>query len=75
MLELAPPYVQTELTGARQARDPRAVPLDVYVAEVMSLLMRQDQPRGEVLVAQDLARRTAERDGRYDEVFAQINPA
>lgn len=75
VLELAPPYVQTELTGARQASDPRAVPLEAYVAEVMTLLEQRDHPRGEVLVARDLGRRTAERDGRYDEVFALMNPA
>jgi len=27
VLELAPPYVQTELTGDRQASDPRAMPV------------------------------------------------
>ncbi len=74
VLELAPPYVQTELTGAHQASDPRAVPLDAYVAEVMGLLERGDHPRGEVLVERDRARRSAERDGRYEEVFAAMNP-
>ena len=75
VLELAPPYVQTELTGAAQATDPRAVPVDAYVAEVMDLLERGEHPRGEVLVARDHERRTAERDGRYDALFARINPA
>lgn len=74
VLELSPPYVQTELTGRGQASDPRAVPLDAYVAEVMGLLERGEHPRGEVLVARDGSRRTAEREGRYDDVFAQINP-
>lgn len=74
VLELAPPYVQTELTGAQQASDPRAVPLDAYVAEVMQLLERGDHPRGEVLVARDRERRSAEREGRYDAVFAAMNP-
>jgi uncharacterized oxidoreductase len=74
VLELAPPYVQTALTGARQAADPRAMPVAAYVAEVMQLLERQDHPRGEVLVARDRFRRSAERDGRYDAVFAAINP-
>ena len=75
VLELSPPYVQTELTGAAQAADPRAVPLQAYVAEVMQLLEAGDHPRGEVLVERDRFRRTAERDGRYDEIFAAINPA
>ncbi len=75
VLELAPPYVQTELTGARQASDPRAIPLPAYVAEVMQILEAGDHPGGEVLVAADHGRRTAEREGRYDAVFAQMNPA
>lgn len=74
VLELAPPYVQTELTGGGQASDPRAMPLAVYVAEVMQLLASKDHPRGEVLVERDRARRWAERDGRYDATFAAMNP-
>lgn len=73
VLELAPPYVQTELTGAQQASDPRAVPVDAYVAEVMQLLERGEHPRG-VLSERDHARRWAERDGRYEAVFATMNP-
>lgn len=75
VLELAPPYVQTELTGVEQASDPRAMPLDVYVAEVMQLLEQEQHPRGEVLVERDRGRRWAERDDRYEAVFAAINPA
>ena len=75
VLELAPPYVQTELTGEHQASDPRAIPLDAYVAEVMHLLETQNHPGGEVLVERDRGRRSAEREGRYDAVFAAINPA
>lgn len=74
VLELAPPYVQTELTGGGQASDPRAMPLAVYVAEVMQLLASKDHPRGEVLVERDRARRWAERDGRYVATFAAMNP-
>ena len=75
VLELSPPYVATELTGPGQVLDPRAVPLEAYVAEVMRLLETGNHPSGEVLVERDYFRRTAERDGRYDEVFAAINPA
>jgi uncharacterized oxidoreductase len=74
VLELAPPYVRTTLTGAPQAADPRAMPVDAYVAEVMLLLGWQDHPRGEVLVERDRARRWAERDGAYDATFAAMNP-
>ena len=75
VLELSPPYVATELTGPGQVSDPRAVPLDAYVAEVMQLLETSNHPGGEVLVKRDHFRRTAERDGRYEEVFSTINPA
>jgi len=75
VLELSPPYVQTELTGDRQATDPRAMPLDAFIAEVMQLLERGDHPGGEVLLARDHARRWAERDGSYDAIFAAMNPA
>lgn len=38
MLELAPPYVQTELAGEHQLTDPRAMSLDAFITEVMALL-------------------------------------
>ncbi|KAF1004732.1 MAG: putative oxidoreductase [Luteibacter sp.] len=74
VLELSPPYVQTELTGEHQAKDPRAMPLADYVTEVMQLLAMGRHPNGEVLVERDMARRRAEREGRYDEMYAAINP-
>ncbi|TCR60610.1 SDR family NAD(P)-dependent oxidoreductase [Bosea sp. BK604] len=74
VLELSPPYVQTELTGAQQASDPRAMALDDYVREVMGLLERGDHPRGEILLERDMPRRWAERDGSYDTIFAALNP-
>lgn len=74
VLELSPPYVRTALTGMEQASDPRAMPLEAYIAEVMQMLRRGDHPRGEVLLERDHARRWAEHDGRFDEIFSAMNP-
>lgn len=74
VLELSPPYVQTELTGAAQAADPRAMPLSSYIPEVMAMLEQGNHPRGELLLERDQARRWAERDGTYDSIFAAMNP-
>jgi len=38
VLELAPPYVQTELLGAQQASDPRAMPLKDFIDETIRVL-------------------------------------
>jgi uncharacterized oxidoreductase len=72
VLEIAPPYVQTELTGRFQAEDPNAMPLGEYVSEVMRLL--EDPPAsGEILVERVRSRRFAERNGTYDQLFEEWN--
>lgn len=73
VLELAPPYVQTELVGPDQATDPRAMPLADYAAEVMQSLGGPTPPSGEILVARVEALRWAERNGVYDQTFAALN--
>jgi uncharacterized oxidoreductase len=75
VLELSPPYVQTELGGPQQATDPYAMPLDAFADEVMALLDAGDTPDGEVLVERVMSYRGAEREGRYAEAFAQGNPS
>jgi short-subunit dehydrogenase involved in D-alanine esterification of teichoic acids len=41
VIELAPPYVQTQLLGEGQAADPLAMPLAEFIAEVMDILTKQ----------------------------------
>ena len=72
VLELAPPYVQTELTGAFQASDPNAMPLPDYIAETVALL-RNPPPSGEILVERVQGRRFAERDGTYEKLYTEWN--
>jgi uncharacterized oxidoreductase len=67
VLELAPPYVQTELGGPQQASDPRAMPLDEYTQEVMQILEENTFEKGEILVDRVKPLRTAEKDGKYQE--------
>ena len=73
VLELAPPYVQTELTGPGQAVDPHAMPLADYADEVMRVLEDGNLPRGEILVERTKPLRWAERDGTYETMFAALN--
>jgi uncharacterized oxidoreductase len=75
VLELAPPYVQTELGGSAQLTDPAAMPLKAYITEVMAILDGPAPPYGEVLVDRVKQMRMAERDGSYDQLYAMMNPA
>jgi uncharacterized oxidoreductase len=73
VLELVPPYVQTELAGPEQARDLHAMPLDEYIAEVMERFDNRDYPNGEILVERVKQLRWAERRGAYGRVYAMLN--
>ncbi|RYY16539.1 MAG: SDR family NAD(P)-dependent oxidoreductase [Alphaproteobacteria bacterium] len=73
VLELAPPYVQTELSGPHQSTDPHAMPLTAYIDEVMQLLADPNPPEGEILVERVRGERWAERDGDYARRFAIFN--
>jgi uncharacterized oxidoreductase len=70
VLELIPPYVATYLMDG--ADDPRAMPLDKYIAEVMQILKTQPTPT-EICVENVKALRFAAKSGRYDAVFAGLN--
>ena len=72
VIEIAPPYVQTHLMGEHQASDPRAMPLDAFIAEVMHILETQPEA-GEVIVERCKPLRFAERNGKMDEMLGAIN--
>lgn len=72
VLEVVPPYTQTELTGAHQAKDPNAMPLDEYLTETLELLMNSPSS-GEILVKRVQPQRFAERDGKYDDLYRERN--
>ena len=74
VIELIPPYVQTELQGPHQASDPHAMPLADYIGETMQLL-KSSPDAAEILVERVKAQRFAEATGNYDVVFSRLNPA
>ncbi|MCW1985062.1 UNVERIFIED_ORG: putative oxidoreductase [Sphingomonas sp. R1F5B] len=71
VIELAPPAVQTGLTPGQESRE-GYLPLDTYIAQVMDLFSQVPTPV-EICVPNTLAFRHAERDGRFDALFAQLN--
>ena len=71
VIEIAPPYVQTELMGERQASDPQAMPLSEFIDEVMSILEMQPSAR-EVLVGRVHPLRFAAEQG-YEKYMAQFH--
>ena len=72
VLEIAPPYVQTELMGAHQASDPNAMPLSEYIAETLKLI-ENPPASGEILVERVKPLRFAEKNGNYDQVLSMVN--
>ena len=72
VLELIPPYVATHLMNG--AADPRAMPLDKFIAEVMELL--KTQPAVTEICVENVKRlRFAAESGHYDAVFNGLNEA
>jgi uncharacterized oxidoreductase len=72
VLELIPPYVATHLMNG--ADDPRAMPLDKFLAEVMSILKTVPTP-AEICVENVKGLRLAAEQGRYEGTFAGLNAA
>ncbi|MDX3806021.1 SDR family oxidoreductase [Bosea thiooxidans] len=72
VIEIAPPYVQTELLGPQQAVDPAAMPLAEFIAEVMSILETRPEA-AEVIVERCKPLRYAEASGTFAQVFAALN--
>ena len=72
VLELIPPYVATDLLNG--ASDPRAMPLDKFIAEVMDIL--KAQPTAVEICVENVKRlRFAAESGHYDSVFRGLNEA
>jgi uncharacterized oxidoreductase len=76
VIELVPPYVQTELMGSAQAADPRAMPLKDFLAEVIEIIKTQPNAT-EILVERVKPLRFAASNGeeKYNAFFQQFNDA
>ena len=72
VLELIPPYVQTELMGAQMASDPNAMPLKDFIAETMKILKTSPNAT-EICVERVKPLRVAEASGGYDTFFQMFN--
>lgn len=71
VIEVAPPYVQTELTGAHQLTDPHAMPLAEFIKETMTLLSSSPTPK-EILVERVKPLRFSAK-GDYDAFYEGLN--
>ncbi len=71
VIELVPPAVQTDLMPGHAA-NPRAMPLDEYIAEVMGIFEAQPDAE-EVCVERVKFLRNAEAEGRFGQTFQTLN--
>jgi len=74
VIELIPPYVQTELMGPHQAVDPRAMPLEDFVKVTMQILKSQPGVT-EIVVERCKRLRFAAEGGAFDATFKGLNEA
>ncbi len=73
LIEIVPPYVQTNL-GPGHGIDPRAMPLNDFIAEVMAIL--RDEPDSmEVVVNRCKPLRFAAEAGNFEATFKSLNEA
>jgi len=72
VLELIPPYVATHLMNG--ADDPRAMPLEAFLTEVMSILKTVPTPE-EICVENVKGLRLAAEQNRYEGTFKGLNAA
>jgi uncharacterized oxidoreductase len=72
VLELIPPYVQTELLGPGQLTDPNALPLKDFISETMHILKHSPELT-EICVERVKPLRRAEASGNYDTFFKTFN--
>jgi uncharacterized oxidoreductase len=70
VLELIPPYVQTDLTPG-QATDPRALPLDQFIQEVMAIITKQPEAK-EIVVERCKVLRFAAEAGTVEKMFSLL---
>ena len=72
VLELIPPYVQTELLGSGQLNDPNAMPLKDFISETMQILKHSPEAT-EICVERVKLLRQAEASGNYEAFFKTFN--
>jgi uncharacterized oxidoreductase len=71
VIEIIPPYVQTELMGDRQKNDPMAMPLADYLRETFAVL--RDQPDVQEVVIDRVKPLRFAAQGDYDGFFKTFN--
>jgi uncharacterized oxidoreductase len=72
VIEIVPPYVQTTLRGDEQLSDPRAMPLEDFITEVMDILSNQPQAQ-EIVVERCKPLRFAAENGNWNEMFKMVS--
>ena len=72
VIEIVPPYVQTELMGSQQRADERAMPLKDFIEETMNILKKQPDVK-EVCVERVKFLSGAAERGEYGKVFETLN--